>query len=126
MRTSKYKGFTINEELDQVRQAAQAIFDKKGSNILGVDLRQVSSITDYCLIAEGTVDRHLNTLADAVMAVLGNPYMHEGTGGWIVLDYGTVMIHLMDEETRDYYRIEELWREGSIVDLQIKTGATHA
>ena len=104
---------------------AQAIYDKKGMNILALDLRKFSTITDFVIIAEGNVDRHVMALAQAVrdaMRKLGEePLYTQGmtTGDWIVLDYVTVMVHLFMPGLRDKYHLEDLWREGEIVDLSI-------
>src|ERR1700722_9115378 len=104
---------------------AQAIYDKKGMNILALDLRKFSTITDFVIIAEGNVDRHVMALAQAVrdaMRKLGEePLYTQGMtpGDWIVLDYVTVMVHLFMPGLRDKYHLEDLWREGEIVDLSI-------
>lgn len=107
--------------------AAQNVYDKKGMNILALDVRGVSSLTDYVLIAEGNVDRHVSAIAHAVIDALKKegetPFMVEGieTGDWVVIDYLQYMIHLFMPGLREKYRLEELFRDGKIVDLQIKT-----
>jgi ribosome-associated protein len=104
---------------------AQTIYDKKGSNILALDVREFSSITDYVIIAEGNVDRHVVAIAAAIMDTLeklGEKAVYvEGmqTGDWVVLDFIGVMVHLFMPGLRERYQLEQLWREGSIVDLQI-------
>jgi ribosome-associated protein len=104
---------------------AQAIFDKKGINILALDIRGVSTLTDYVVIAEGNVDRHVIALGQSVenaMEKIGEKMVHsEGfqTGDWLVLDYLNVMVHLFMPGLRDKYQLEQLWREGKIVDLNI-------
>jgi ribosome-associated protein len=104
---------------------AQTIFDKKGMNILALDVQGISSITDYVIIAEGTVDRHVIAIARAIQDALypvGEKTVHvEGlqTGDWIVLDYVQIMVHLFMPGLRDKYQLEQLWKEGRIVDLNI-------
>lgn len=106
---------------------AQAIFDKKGFNILALDIRGVSSLTDFVLIAEGNVDKHVKSIAHAITDRLKEfgvrPYFTQGlsTGDWVVLDYMDIMIHLFMPGLRDKYLLEQLWRDGTIVDLQIDT-----
>lgn len=106
--------------------AAQAIFDKKGINILALDVKGVSSLTDYVLIAEGNVDRHVIAIARGVVDVLEKqgekPLYVEGmqSGDWIVLDYLDYMIHIFMPGLRDKYRLEEIFRDGKIVDLKLK------
>ena len=78
------------------------------------------------VIAEGNVDRHVIAIANAVeraLAELGEKPVHvEGlqVGDWVVLDYLQIMVHLFMPGLRDKYQLEKLWKEGEIVDLQIK------
>lgn len=111
-----------NQILDAI---AQTIFDKKGSNILALDLKNTSNVTDYVVIAEGNVDRHVIAIAKAIeekLSELGlKSHYIEGlqTGDWVVLDYSFVMIHLFMPGLREKYRLEELWKNASIVDVKI-------
>lgn len=113
----------ISSLLDQV---AQTIFDKKGVNILALDVRGISSITDYVVIAEGMVDRHVIALAHEIehdLKARGEKVVNiEGLqhGDWVVLDYGAYMIHLFMPGIRERYRLEELYRDGKIINLNIK------
>ena len=114
------------DPLKIIHLAAQTIFDKKGVNILALDVKGISNITDYILIGEGNVDRHVMAIAHEVIHVLekqGEKPIHvEGlhTGDWIVIDYLNYMIHLFMPGFRDKYQIEELFREGKIIDLNLK------
>ncbi|MGA8163763.1 MAG: ribosome silencing factor [Waddliaceae bacterium] len=105
---------------------AQTIYDKKGRNILAIDVRNISTVTDYFLIAEGSVERHVQALGAAIDETIKDLglvlYRSEGktTGEWIVLDCGDILIHLFLPELREKYALEELWQEGEIVDLHIK------
>lgn len=104
---------------------AQAIYDKKGLNILSLDVRGISTLTDYVIIAEGNVDKHVSAIAQMVierMKKLGHPPVFvEGTktGDWVVIDFLHIMVHIFMPGLREKYRLEELWREGKIVDLEI-------
>lgn len=104
---------------------AQTVFDKKGFNILAIDVREVSTMTDFFLIAEGNVDKHVSALGHAVIDVLKKvhevPIHVEGLsqGDWVVIDYLEVVVHLFMPGVRDKYRLEELWHEGKVVDLVI-------
>ncbi len=106
---------------------AQMIYDKKGFNILALDVQGISTITDYLLIAEGNVDRHVVSMAKEIvegMGELGEKPIHtEGlqTGDWIVLDYGQVMIHLFTPGLREKYSLERLWPDSKLVELDIAT-----
>lgn len=104
---------------------AQVIFDKKGMNTLILDVTQISTVTDYVVIAEGNVDRHVIAIAQAIVETLKplgmTSYSAEGlqNGDWIVLDFYSIMVHLFMPGMRDRYQLEELWRAGKIVDSQI-------
>ncbi|WP_249274216.1 ribosome silencing factor [Parachlamydia sp. AcF125] len=103
---------------------AQAIFDKKGSNIVALDVRGVSTLTDYMVIAEGTVDRHVSSIASAILEAvkpLGITPLHiEGKDGdWVIIDLGDIFIHLLVPELREKYALESLFSEAQIVDLVI-------
>lgn len=106
---------------------AQVIYDKKGFNILALDVQGFSTITDYLLIAEGNVDRHVMSMAQTIVKEMGDsgekPIHIEGlkTGDWIVLDYGPVMVHLFTPGLRDRYSLERLWPQSKLVELEINT-----
>jgi len=108
-----------------LQEAAQEIFDRKGFNILGLDLRGQSTMTDYYLIAEGSVDRHVKALASSItdrLEKLGIKAAHvegEAIGDWIVIDYVDFIIHLFTPATREKYKLEQLWNQSKIVDLKI-------
>lgn len=114
-----------SDPLFYLNPIAQAIFDKKGLNILALDVRQISTLTDYVIIAEGNIDKHVIAIAEAIIKRLQQlgqtPLYVEGmkTGDWIVIDYLHIMVHIFMPGLRDKYQLEQLWREGDIVDLQI-------
>lgn len=105
---------------------AQIIFDKKGFNILALDVRGLSTITDYIVIAEANVDRHSCAIAKAIIDDLAQkgmrPLHTDGlkSGDWVVLDYGEVMVHIFMPNLRQKYSLEKLFPESKIVDLQIE------
>ncbi|MBX7067310.1 MAG: ribosome silencing factor [Parachlamydiales bacterium] len=111
--------------LETLNTIAQVIYDKKGFNILALDVQGLSSITDYLLIAEGNVDRHVSSIARAIIEELHEkgekPVHSEGiaSGDWAVLDYGEVMVHIFSPNLRERYSLERLWGESKIVDLDI-------
>ncbi len=113
------------DSLALLNLSAQTIFDKKGFNLVALDIRDVSSITDYILIAEGNVDRHIIALANELEYVLkqeGEMSTHvEGkqSGNWVVLDYTHFIIHIFLPSIREKYQLEKLWATGTLVDLQL-------
>ena len=116
---------TKSEHPQALHVAAQAIYDKKGMNIIALDVRGVSSIADYFVICEGTVDRHVKALANSVQDSLKElnwqPFHKEGeqSGDWVVLDYGEIVFHLFTPELRERYALESLWKNSKIVDLKL-------
>ncbi len=106
---------------------AQVIFDKKGVNILGLDVRNASTLTNYVLIAEGHVDQHVIAIGEALVKELEKQGIRalcvEGlkAGDWVAIDIGDLIIHLFMPSMRDKYQLEQLWQEGKIVDLDIAT-----
>ena len=114
-----------NDPLTILNVIAQAIYDKKGVNILALDVAGISSLTDYVIIAEGNVDKHVMAIAQSIVNALEGigvrPYSTEGlkSGDWVVLDFFHIMVHLFMPGLRDKYHLEELWNSGRIVDLQI-------
>lgn len=105
---------------------AQAIFDKKGFNILVLDVSKFSTMADYFIIAEGNVDRHVRAISKGIVEkgdALKLPLWHlEGdkSADWVVVDYGDIVIHLFVPELREKYALEKLWKEAEIVDVEIK------
>lgn len=121
-----------NDPLNVLQIIGQAIYDKKGTNILTLDVREISTITDFVIIAEGNVDRHVQAMGRAVvqaMEAIGEPPLHaEGlqSGDWVVIDYLEVMVHLFMPGLRDKYRLEDLWKQGKIVDLNINASGSES
>lgn len=102
----------------------QKIYDKKGFNVLTLDIREVSSLTDYFIIAEGNVERHVQALSSTIVDELANEGrkpMHiegAGQGDWIVLDYGDIIIHLLTSDMREKYALEQVWKASKVVDIR--------
>lgn len=113
------------KDLQRLDQIAQTIFDKKGMNILAIDVRDISTLTEYYIIAEGNVERHVAAIASAIVdeqEKAGHPIYHiEGLHkpDWVVLDYGHIIVHVFHPDVREKYALESLWRKGRIVDLKI-------
>ena len=113
------------DSLRLVNLISQAIFDKKGNNIIALDVRGVSSLTDFIIIAEGNVDRHVLAIANEIEKTLTDegekPLRVEGrqNGDWVILDYGVIMVHLFMPGIREKYQLEKLWSEGKLVELEL-------
>lgn len=113
------------QNIKLLNEIAQTIFDKKGFNILVLDVRGISTMTDYFIIAEGNVDRHVQALSMALIDQLkeeGYDPLHvdgQRDGEWVVLDYSDFVIHLFIPDLRQKYALEQLWHEGKIIDVKI-------
>ncbi len=95
--------------------------EKKGEKILLLDIRGVASFADYFVICNGTSERMLDSLADAVSESakknFGLKARIEGapSAGWVLVDLGDVVVHLFSPDRRDYYRLEDLWNQGKVL-----------
>lgn len=104
--------------------AAKVAADNKGQDVIVLDMRGCTPILDYFVIATGNSRRQVHTLAEEIDAALraeGDQRLAiEGyeASKWVVQDYGDVMVHIFDPDTRDYYKLEELWADAQRVDWQ--------
>ena len=91
--------------------------DAKGVDIKSLDVRNLTDITDYMIVATGTSDRHVKTISDRVLEFMTEqgwkPLGLEGDNAreWILVDYVDVVVHVMREQTRKHYDLESLWNE---------------
>jgi ribosome-associated protein len=119
-----------NEPESLLNTIGQTLFDKKGFNILALDVKGISTLTDYFVIAEGNVDRHVIALAKEIVKKLKEQEIYpshiEGLeqGDWIVVDYMEIVVHIFKPGFREKYRLEELWNDGKIVDLKFNVVKT--
>ena len=103
--------------------AAQAAEEKKAIDVLILDLREQTILADYFVIASAETVPHVRAIAEAieeqVAAAAKAPLRQEGRheARWILLDYGSVVVHVMDEESRDYYDLEHFWRDAPRIEL---------
>lgn len=110
-----------------VSHIANTINDKKGRNIIALDVKGISSMTDYIVVAEGNVDRHVIAISRAIEESLREkgekPVYQEGlrNGDWVVLDYIHVMVHLFMPGLREKYQLERLWTDAKLIDLDLDT-----
>jgi ribosome-associated protein len=105
---------------------------KKGDDIVILDLRGISSIADYFVIATGNSDRQVVAIADHVedeLAKLGIYTKYKDgmkTGRWVVMDYHDILVHIFHKEERDYYNLERLWNDAKKIVLTVDSqGSIH-
>ncbi len=122
--SSKVSPDNSKRSLQLALAAARTAAENRGQNVVVLDMRELTQIFDYFVIATGTSRRQLHAMSEEIDHTLEDNlgdqrYGIEGynESQWIVLDYGTVVIHLFDDETRQYYDLENLWAEAKPVDL---------
>ena len=103
--------------------AAREAEDNRGQNVVVLDMREQTSIFDYFVIATGTSKRQLRAISEGIDDVLQKQFGHrrlsvEGyeDSHWILLDYGSIVVHLFDNASRDFYRLEDLWAGAKAVE----------
>ena len=103
--------------------AAKALDSKKGRDIQVIGVEHLTSLADYFVICSGTSNTQINALCDAVEKTVneaGEPTLHrEGYRGgtWVLLDFGSVVIHVFNQEAREFYSLERLWQDGTPLDM---------
>ena len=103
------------------RQAVEAAADKQAIDIVLLDAREVCNFADYFVICSGDSERQLSTIYDEVGLRLKKagimPNHREGTidSGWLLLDFGDVIIHIFAPFEREYYQLDELWEQAKPV-----------
>lgn len=109
--------------LEIAQIASQAALDKKAEDLVILDVRGISSFSDYFVIMSGRSTRHVQGLADAVDGALRNKKIKntntEGLndGLWVLLDYNDVVVHIFYSETRRFYDLESLWHDAPRVKV---------
>jgi ribosome-associated protein len=99
-----------------------AIQQKKGANIVSLDLRKIpEAVADFFIVCEATSSTQVKAIADYIESHVKEvsneaPYHHEGHQGlhWVLIDYVNVVIHIMQPETRKFYKLEEMWSDAEV------------
>ena len=107
--------------LELAHTIVNALEDKKGEDIILLDLEKISQFTSYFVICSGTSDRMLDALAEGAVEKVREKYAIKGSSqgqaasGWVVVDFGSVIVHCFAPETREFYKLEELGHEGKVL-----------
>lgn len=103
-----------------VRWAVEAVSDRKGADLVVLDLRRVNDATDFFVIASGTSDAHVRGISDSVLERLASHGLRahhvEGvTGGrWVLIDFVDFVVHLFHPQARAFYQLERLWSDAPV------------
>jgi ribosome-associated protein len=106
------------------RKSVEAIVEKQGLDPVVLELKGLTDIADYFVIASGLTDRQVEAIQDAILVNVKEagfrPLGVEGKRGgeWILMDYGGVIVHIFTPQTRDYYRLESLWISAPLQDAE--------
>ena len=106
---------TAEEKVEKITEAAD---DMKAEQIETLDVRSKTSVAEYFIVCTGTSDRHVQSIAERVAEKLAisreKPLRVEGErSGWVLQDYGDVVLHVMKEEQRQFYDLETLWKNAA-------------
>ncbi len=110
--------------------AAQAADEKKATDIMVQEVRELIGVTDYFVIATAANNRQVDAIIDEIEEPIASNALYvaslhrEGSadGLWSLLDYGNIVVHVFMPETREYYRLEALWNDAPTVDLAAEAG----
>lgn len=113
----------MNRIEQMLKNAVKSLEDKKGEDITIIDISEISPISDYFVIASGSNRNQVQAMADAVEENLHKDGFHlkqvEGYDGanWILMDFVDIVVHIFDRESRSFYDLERIWRDGKIIEL---------
>lgn len=95
--------------------------NKKGEDIILIDLQDIAIFADYFVICSGSTDRMIQALVDSAIDQVKKEFRinarveGQSVDGWMLVDYGDIILHIFSPQRRDYYRLEELWSEGKVL-----------
>jgi len=112
---------SVLESAEIAKKAVAAALDKQATDILMLDIRQISSFADHFVVCSADSERQIHAICDAIDEALSEEgaklYRREGKedSGWVLLDFGQIVVHVFSTPQREYYDIEQLWGEGAPV-----------
>lgn len=119
------------QSLERAQLCAAKVLDKKAFRVRILDVRNISSLTDFIILASGSSDRQVQAAAESVHLSLKKdhdtpPLGIEGMkdGRWVLLDYGDVMVHVFHDPVRDFYDLDGLWSDAKDIPLPEDSPAT--
>ncbi len=123
----KKKKISKLSSLSLAKIIAKLSSDKKAENIVVLDVKKISTFCDFFVIMTGSVDIHIESLKEYIITTLKrdyNVYPHHVEGEeynrWVVIDYTSVVVHIMNPELREFYALERIWSKGKKVSYDKK------
>lgn len=120
---AKYNNPIPEKTQEEMRYALNAIEDKKGEAVKVLDVRGKSSITDFLILATATSEPHVKALKSGLDAALKEAGVHligqdrEVGSGWLIVDAFDFMVHLQTQDVREFYNLDQLWNDASVLTL---------
>ena len=110
------------ESIEILKVAANALNEKKAKALFATEVGEITILAEYFLMATATSSTHVRALTDEVEYKLSQqgiePHHIEGRStGWILLDYESVIIHIFNKESREFYGLDRIWNDGKIINL---------
>ena len=110
------------KDIELAKEIVKVLDKKKAIDIKAIHITDYSIVADYFIVASGTSNTHVKSLADDIEYEMSlqsvKPDHIEGRAtGWILLDYGSVIVHVFTGESREYYNLERLWSDAQLLDL---------
>ena len=109
------------EEMLQIKAAWKALDDKFGTDIAVLDIRNISTVADVFIIASGGNPSQIRAMADEAAEQLDKlgARLHHTEGmramNWVLMDFGSIVIHIFDKENRGFYNLERIWSDGAVI-----------
>lgn len=114
----------MNQIKDMVKTAYEALDEKKGNDIVILDISEISTLADYFVICDGSNENQVHALTDYVEEKMHQAGYHqerrEGqrSSSWILLDYEDMIIHIFDRENREFYNLERIWTDAKQIKIE--------
>ena len=125
---TQFSTSSSNKSIDSsllITSITDALLEKKAKNIVLLDVSQLTTLTDYFVVCHGTSDTQIKALADNVeeqtrIKVGEKPWKKEGMDSrrWIILDFINIVVHIFNEEKREYYGIERMWNDAVRTEIE--------
>jgi ribosome-associated protein len=115
----------MDKDLEVINEVVAFLVERKAEDIVVLDLREHANIADYFVIATGANKPHLKALYDGLQRCYKDAgfkgYQRAGVpdSGWMIMDYNGIMVHVFERELREFYDLEQLWKDAPKVDVEV-------